>query len=76
VAANLGITLVPGLAAAGLRPDVALVRIRSERPASRTVLVATRRGPSPHPPAVALVERLHEAAAELAAELRSRLSRR
>ena len=42
VAAGLGVTLVPGLAADAVRPDVALVRIRSERPASREVLLATR----------------------------------
>jgi DNA-binding transcriptional LysR family regulator len=76
VAANLGVTLVPGLAAAAVRPDVALVRIRSERAASRQVLVATRAGSEQIAPVPAFVERLHEAAAELAAELQSRLATR
>jgi DNA-binding transcriptional LysR family regulator len=76
VAANLGVTLVPGLAAGAVRPDVALVRIRSERAATRQVLVATRAGSEQISPVPAFVERLHEAAAELAAELQSRLATR
>jgi DNA-binding transcriptional LysR family regulator len=76
VAANLGVTLVPGLAAGAVRPDVALVRIRSERAATRQVLVATRAGSEQAAPVPAFVERLHEAAAELAAELQSRLTTR
>ena len=44
VAAGLGVTLVPGLAASAVRRDVALVRIRSERPASREVSLATPAG--------------------------------
>jgi DNA-binding transcriptional LysR family regulator len=76
VAANLGVTLVPGLAAGAVRPDVGLVRIRSERAATRQVLVATRAGSEQIAPVPAFVERLHEAAAELAAELQSRLARR
>ncbi len=76
VAANLGVTLVPGLAADAVRPDVTLVRIRSERPASRAVLVATRAGSDSPPLVAAFVECLHEAAAGLAAELQDRVSRR
>jgi DNA-binding transcriptional LysR family regulator len=75
VAAGLGVTLVPGLAAAAVRRDVALVRIRSERTVSREVLLATRSGASDRADAAAFGERLHEAAAELAAELQRRLSR-
>jgi DNA-binding transcriptional LysR family regulator len=76
VAANLGVTLVPGLAAGAVRPDVALVRIRSDRAATRQVLVATRAGSEQIAPVTAFVGRLHEAAAELAAELQSRLATR
>jgi DNA-binding transcriptional LysR family regulator len=76
VAANLGVTLVPGLAAGAVRPDVALVRIRSDRAATRQVLVATRASSEQIAPVTAFVERLHEAAAELAAELQSRLATR
>jgi DNA-binding transcriptional LysR family regulator len=72
VAAGLGVTLVPGLAAEAVRPDVALVRIRSERPASREVLIATR-AEDPPPHAEAFCELLGEAAGELSAELQRRL---
>jgi DNA-binding transcriptional LysR family regulator len=74
VAAGLGVTLVPGLAAAAVRPDVALVRIRSG-PASRQVLLATRSGRERSAPAADLAELLHDVAAELGAELRERLRR-
>jgi DNA-binding transcriptional LysR family regulator len=71
VAAGLGVTLVPGLAAAAVRPDVALIRIRSA--ASRQVLIATRSGHERTAPATLLAELLHDVAAELSAELRERL---
>jgi DNA-binding transcriptional LysR family regulator len=74
VAAGLGVTLVPGLAAPAVRPDVALVRIRSG-PASRQVLLATRSGRERSAPAADLAELLHDVAAELGAELRERLRR-
>ncbi len=76
VAAGLGVTLVPGLAADAVRPDVALVRIRSERPASREVLIATRRGGDQAPHADAFGELLGEAAAELSAQLQRRVRAR
>jgi DNA-binding transcriptional LysR family regulator len=72
VAAGLGVTLVPGLAASAVRSDVALVRIRSG-PASRRVLIATRSGRERSEPATLLTELLHDTAAELNAELRARL---
>jgi DNA-binding transcriptional LysR family regulator len=72
VAAGLGVTLVPGLAAAAVRPDVALVRIRSG-PASRQVLIGTRSGRERSALATLLAELLHDTAAELSAELRERL---
>jgi DNA-binding transcriptional LysR family regulator len=75
VASNLGVTLVPGLAADSVRPDVALVRIRGERQVTREVLVATLSGSDPAGLS-SFVERLHEAAAELASELQGRVARR
>jgi len=72
VAAGLGVTLVPGLAATAVRPDVALVRVRSG-PASRQVLLATRSGDGSSVLATAFGELLHDTAAELSAELRERL---
>jgi DNA-binding transcriptional LysR family regulator len=72
VAAGLGVTLVPGLAAAAVRPDVALIRIRSG-PASRQVLIGTRSGRERSAPATLLAELIHDTAAELSAELRERL---
>jgi DNA-binding transcriptional LysR family regulator len=75
VAAGLGVTLVPGLAADSVRPDVALVRIRSERPASRAVFVA-RKASDEAPHARAFADLLHEVASDLTAELQRRVSTR
>jgi DNA-binding transcriptional LysR family regulator len=69
VAANLGVTVVPGLAADAVRADVALVRLRGNRAASREVLVATRSGTEPAAAIGSFVELLHDAAAELDGEL-------
>jgi DNA-binding transcriptional LysR family regulator len=76
VASNLGVTLVPGLAADAVRPDVGLVRIRTERQVNRAVFVATRSAPEPAGALSSFIERLHETAAELASELQGRVSRR
>ncbi|HEY3191212.1 MAG TPA: LysR family transcriptional regulator [Solirubrobacterales bacterium] len=73
VSAGLGVTLVPGLAADAVRPDVALVRIRSERPASRTIHVASRAGADPPPHVRVLGDLLHETASELTVQLERRL---
>jgi DNA-binding transcriptional LysR family regulator len=75
VAAGLGVTLVPGLAADAVRPDVALVRIRSG-PASRQVLVATRSGQERSGAVALFSELLHDTAALLRAELRDRVTAR
>jgi DNA-binding transcriptional LysR family regulator len=75
VAAGLGVTLVPGLAADAVRPDVALVRIRSELPANRSVSIATRAGVEAGPVATAFTELLHETASQMAAELQRRIRR-
>ena len=72
VAAGLGVTLFPGLAADAVRPDISLVRIRSERPATRAVLVATRAGDLA-PPVAELRELMHETASELLAQLQQRI---
>jgi DNA-binding transcriptional LysR family regulator len=75
VAAGLGITLVPGLAADSVRPDVALIRIRSERPASRAVFLA-RRAQDEAPHVRAFAELLHDVASELTSELQRRVATR
>ncbi len=72
VAAGLGVTLFPGLAADAVRPDISLVRIRSERPATRAVLLATPAGDLP-PHVTDLRDQLHETASELRAELQRRI---
>ncbi|ORV45307.1 LysR family transcriptional regulator [Mycolicibacter engbaekii] len=46
VAAGLGVSLVPSLAALGSRPDVAVRRVSGHRPA-RTVAIATTSPPAP-----------------------------
>jgi DNA-binding transcriptional LysR family regulator len=69
VAGNLGVTLVPGLAADAVRADVALVRLRGAKAASRKVFVATRSGADPTPAVSSFAEQLHEAAGELQSDL-------
>jgi DNA-binding transcriptional LysR family regulator len=76
VAAGLGVTLVPGLAATSVREDVALIRIRSAQPATRAVVLATRAGAEPAPHARAFADVLHHVAAELAVELQRRVQDR
>ncbi|WP_309115542.1 LysR substrate-binding domain-containing protein [Saccharothrix sp.] len=71
VAAGLGVTLVPGLAAPAVRPDVALVRVRDPQ-ARRTVVIATRADDEGHP----FADALHDVAAQLAVQLRHRLQDR
>jgi DNA-binding transcriptional LysR family regulator len=72
VAAGLGVTLVPSLSATAVRRDVALLRLRSDRPATRSIVLATRAGVEASPAATALAEALHETAADLSAELQRR----
>jgi DNA-binding transcriptional LysR family regulator len=74
VAAGLGVTLVPGLAADAIRADVRLVRIRSARKVSRAVRIATRSGADPFFVAD-FAELLHETAVEMTAELQRRIRR-
>ena len=75
VAGGLGVTLVPGLAADAVRPDVSLVRIRSDRTVRREVSIATRTG-ADTPAVAAFAELLHETASEMASELQRRITTR
>jgi DNA-binding transcriptional LysR family regulator len=76
VAAGLGITVVPGLAATAVRRDIALVRVRSSEPATRTVGLAARASRQWPAHARAFADVLHEAAADLAVELQLRIKHR
>lgn len=62
VAAGLGVTLVPALAAASVRPDVSLLPVHAEDAPPRAVYAATVRGHSPTTAARAFVSALREAA--------------
>ncbi len=73
VAAGLGVTLVPGLAATAVREDVALVRVRADPPVARRVVVATREGEPVSPHLGAFVDTLHEVGAALGAEIQRRV---
>ncbi|MFI8822685.1 LysR family transcriptional regulator [Streptomyces sp. NPDC053431] len=63
VAAGLGVTLVPALAAASVRPDVALVTIHPDDVPYRRICAATP--PTPTVAARAFLGLLHETAREL-----------
>jgi len=76
VAAGLGVTLVPGLAATAVRDDVALIRLRAEAPVMRSVLLATRSGGEQAPHVRAFADELHRAAGELALTLQRRIEDR
>ncbi|GAB2842104.1 LysR family transcriptional regulator [Streptomyces deserti] len=65
VAAGLGVTLVPALAAGSVRPDVALLRVLDEDAPARAVYAATVRGRSRTPAATAFLGALREAAATI-----------
>jgi DNA-binding transcriptional LysR family regulator len=56
VAAGLGITLVPSLAAAAIRADIALVSLRADERSRRRVYAATARGRTRPPAAEAFTE--------------------
>ncbi|MFI6009225.1 LysR family transcriptional regulator [Streptomyces sp. NPDC051243] len=65
VAAGLGVTLVPALAAESVRPDVALLPVLDEGAPARAVYAATARGRSPTAAGEAFVGALREAAGKI-----------
>ncbi|MFD8390997.1 LysR substrate-binding domain-containing protein [Streptomyces sp. NPDC059680] len=65
VAAGLGVTLIPALAATSVRPDIILLPIDAEDAPPRAVYAATARGRSLSPAARAFVSALREAAARI-----------
>ncbi|WP_405676698.1 LysR family transcriptional regulator [Streptomyces sp. NBC_00868] len=66
VAAGLGVTLIPALAASSARPDLALVPLHPDDTPRRQVYAATARGGVPSPAALAFLALLKEAAHGLA----------
>ncbi|MBR8641477.1 LysR family transcriptional regulator [Streptomyces tuirus] len=67
VAAGLGVALVPALAAAAVRPDITLLRVRDEGGPARAVYAATVRGRARTPAAVAFLGALRDAAGKIPA---------
>ncbi|MFF7767873.1 LysR family transcriptional regulator [Streptomyces massasporeus] len=67
VAAGLGVTLVPALAAASVRPDIALLRVLDDGAPARAVYAATLRGRSLTPAASAFLDAVREATAKIPA---------
>jgi DNA-binding transcriptional LysR family regulator len=65
VAAGLGVTLVPSLAAGSVRPDIALLPVQDEGAPARAVYAATARGRSVSPAAEAFIGVLREEAARI-----------
>ncbi|MET7696561.1 LysR family transcriptional regulator [Streptomyces sp. NPDC005485] len=65
VAAGLGVTLVPALAAESVRPDIVLLPVHDEGAPARAVYAATARGRSLSPAAAAFLGALREAAAKI-----------
>lgn len=67
VAAGLGATLVPALAAPGVRRDVHLAALAEGELPFRPVYAATARGATPAPATTAFLDMLHQSAEELGA---------
>ncbi|MER6302466.1 LysR family transcriptional regulator [Kitasatospora sp. NPDC001539] len=65
VAAGMGPTLIPSLAARAARPDIALVPLHPHDTPVRRVHTATRRGQRPAPAVTAFLRHLREQAREL-----------
>ncbi|WP_343230828.1 LysR family transcriptional regulator [Yinghuangia seranimata] len=72
VAAGLGVTLVPSLAAPALRADLALVSLRRDGVPARKVYAATRRGVAPSAAGEAFLTELRTTAKALAREINER----
>lgn len=73
VAAGLGVTVVPGLAATAIRRDISLVRVLGGDPGARTVSLAIPHDLADSPQARDFGAALHVVAAELALEIEQRL---
>jgi DNA-binding transcriptional LysR family regulator len=69
VAAGLGVTMIPSLAVAAARPDLAVVALRDENAPVRSVYVATAPHRTRSPAAVAFAELLKRSAARLRTSL-------
>lgn len=69
VAAGLGVTLVPALAAESVRPDIALLPVLDEGAPARAVYAATARGRTAAPAAEAFVRALREAAERIPGQI-------
>jgi DNA-binding transcriptional LysR family regulator len=65
VAAGLGVTLIPALAAESVRPDIALLPVLDEDAPARAVYAATVRGRSLAPAAEAFLAALRDSAARI-----------
>lgn len=76
VAAGLGVALVPGIAASSVRGDVALVRVRGDASATRSVAVAIAAQREPVPAVAAFVRELTGAADAVGIEIRRRVDSR
>ncbi|WP_425264114.1 LysR family transcriptional regulator [Streptomyces silaceus] len=63
VAAGLGVTLIPALAAESVRPDITLVPLRDDSAPARAVYAATARGRSVPPAVAPFLAALREACA-------------
>jgi DNA-binding transcriptional LysR family regulator len=72
VAAGLGVTLVPALAAPALRPDLALVPLRGDDAPPRRVYAATAPGVTPSPATAAFLAGLRDTAQTLLRQFRAR----
>lgn len=72
VAAGLGVTLVPALAAPALRPDLALVSLHKDDVPVRAVYAATAADVTPSPATEAFLTGLRGIAKALSEELRTR----
>ncbi|MDQ7809098.1 LysR family transcriptional regulator [Amycolatopsis sp. A133] len=69
VAAGLGVTLVPALAATSVRPDIVLLAVLDEEAPARAVYAATAKGRLPSSASEAFVAALRGAAAEICREV-------
>jgi DNA-binding transcriptional LysR family regulator len=69
VAAGLGITLIPSIAASAVRPDIALAALHPDDSPVRSVFAATPHGITGPPATTAFIDLLTRAAAQLRGQL-------